>query len=168
MTNLRDISITMTVLVTELHSRVSAGYLCQNHVPRTEIVLIASSHVAKNVLQKCPISHNVVLDVVLSEGGELSLHCCICSKNNEYFYFNFWYSTISYLKTFLQHLSCKLEKHIQMSNKGSFKCYVTQMGWRGCPIFRGKARYEGVRFHVISVTRSKFQEKSISQHLNGP
>ena len=28
-------------------------------------------------------------------------------------------------------------------------------GVEGCPIFRGKARYEGVRFNVISVTRGR-------------
>ena len=35
--------------------------------------------------------------------------------------------------------------------KGSFKCYVTQMGVGGVR-FSGKKRYEGVMFNVISVT----------------
>ena len=38
------------------------------------------------------------------------------------------------------------------NNKGSFKCYVTQMGVGGVR-FYGKKRYEGVRFNVICVTR---------------
>ena len=49
--------------------------------------------------------------------------------------------------------------------KRPFKCYVMQMGG-GCQIFRGKKRYEGVMFNVISVTRgglgSNFQENSVT------
>ena len=37
--------------------------------------------------------------------------------------------------------------------KGSFKCYVTQMGVGGGVKFSGKKRYKGVRFNVISITR---------------
>ena len=46
--------------------------------------------------------------------------------------------------------------------KGSFKCYVTQMGV-GVSDFLEKKRYEGVMFNVISVTRGwvgvQFPEK---------
>ena len=39
-------------------------------------------------------------------------------------------------------------------------------GGRGCVIFSGKKRYEGVRFNVISVTRGwvgvQFPEKSVT------
>ena len=40
----------------------------------------------------------------------------------------------------------------ETSDKGPFKCYVTQMGVGGVK-FSGKKRYKGVRFNVISVTR---------------
>ena len=50
-------------------------------------------------------------------------------------------------------------------SKGSFKCYVMQMGVGGVNFSR-KTRYEGVRFNVISITRgwvgSNFPEKSIT------
>ena len=39
------------------------------------------------------------------------------------------------------------------TDKGPFKCYVTQIGVGLSLKFSGKKRYEGVRFNVISVTR---------------
>ena len=45
-------------------------------------------------------------------------------------------------------------------------------GGGGGVLFSGKKRYEGVMFNVIIVTRgwvgSNSQEKSVTQHLNGP
>ncbi len=45
-------------------------------------------------------------------------------------------------------------RHPLTKDKGPFKCYVTQMGVGGGGVrFSGKKRYDGVMFHVISVTR---------------
>ena len=55
--------------------------------------MIACAQVVKKGGKKCPISHNAVLDVVLSKGGKLSLQFCISSKNNVIYLFIYPYLT---------------------------------------------------------------------------
>ena len=106
-----DEIVTCGRVFTELHSRASAGYFCQNHIPQTEILDSNDSFStsSKNVVQKCPIRHNTVLDVVLSEGGKfkLPLHCCISSKNN----------ASDTAQIFTMRTQVQLEKHIKMCHK---------------------------------------------------
>ena len=51
--------------------------------------------------------------------------------------------------------------NMQFIGLGAFQVLRTQMGVGGIN-FSGKKRYEGVRFNVISVTRSNFQTKSVT------